>query len=77
LGWASLTDSERAVLLAFCRGEKASDIMASTGRSYSTITTHKYIGLNKLNLRDGNDLLPYLYTNGLICELDADAKPMP
>lgn len=72
--WASLTDSERSVLLAFCRGEKAADIVATTGRSYSTVTTHKYNGLAKLGLRDGADLLPYLYTHGLICELD-DAFP--
>ncbi|MGH8156632.1 MAG: response regulator [Rhodanobacter sp.] len=70
--WTSLTDSERAVLLAVCRGEKASDIVATTGRSYSTVTTHKYNGLNKLGLRHDVDLLPYLYANGLICELDAD-----
>lgn len=73
--WTSLTESERAVLLAFCRGEKASDIVSSSGRSYSTVTTHKYNGLTKLGLRDGSELLPYLYANGLICELDGDATP--
>ncbi len=73
--WASLTDSERGILLAFCRGDKASDIIASTGRSYSTVTTHKYNGLKKLDLRDGGDLMPYLYANGLICELDDDSPP--
>ncbi|MGK3148487.1 response regulator [Xanthomonas phaseoli] len=68
--WSTLTDSERAVLVAFCRGSKAHDIVESTGRSYSTVTTHKYNGLNKLGLRDGNDLLPYIYENGLLHELD-------
>ncbi|XUP35407.1 response regulator transcription factor (plasmid) [Xanthomonas axonopodis pv. vasculorum] len=68
--WHTLTDSERAVLVAFCRGSKANDIMDATGRSYSTVTTHKYNGLNKLGLRDGNDLLPYIYENGLLHELD-------
>jgi DNA-binding NarL/FixJ family response regulator len=68
--WSTLTDSERAVLIAFCRGSKAHDIVESTGRSYSTVTTHKYNGLNKLGLRDGNDLLPYIYENGLLHELD-------
>lgn len=68
--WASLTDSERAVLVAFCRGAKAHDIVDATGRSYSTVTTHKYNGLNKLGLRDGTDLLPYIYENGLLHELD-------
>jgi len=72
--WATLTESERAVLLAFCRGSNANEIVADTGRSYSTITTHKYNGLHKLQLRDVANLLPYLYANGLICELDADAK---
>lgn len=70
--WASLTESERAILLAFCRGDKPDAIMASTGRSYSTVTTHKYNGLKKIGLNDGNELLPYLYANGLICELDDD-----
>jgi len=70
--WLTLTGSERAVLLAFCRGFKATDIVATTGRSYSTVTTHKYNGLNKLGLKDGSDLLPYIYKNGLLNELDAD-----
>lgn len=68
--WVSLTDSERAVLIAFCRGAKANEIVDSTGRSYSTVTTHKYNGLNKLGLRDGSDLLPYIYSNGLLHALD-------
>jgi DNA-binding NarL/FixJ family response regulator len=68
--WASLTDCERAVLVSFCRGQKAADIVAETRRSYSTVTTHKYNGLNKLGLRDGADLLPYIYINGLLHELD-------
>lgn len=70
--WSSLTDAERAVLLATCRGERAPDIVSRTGRSYSTVTTHKYNGLNKLGLRDGSDLLPYLYMNGLLHELDGE-----
>jgi len=70
--WSKLTDSERTVLLAFCRGHKASDIVATTGRSYSTVTTHKYNGLSKLGLKDGSDLLPYIYMNGLLAELDAN-----
>ena len=70
--WSKLTDSERSVLLAFCNGAKASDIVSLTGRSYSTVTTHKYNGLAKLGLRDGNDLLPYLHVNGLLNELDAE-----
>lgn len=70
--WAALTDAERAVLLALCRGEKAPDIVSRTRRSYSTVTTHKYNGLNKLGLRDGSDLLPYLYMNGLLHELDGE-----
>ncbi len=72
--WATLTESERAVLLAFCRGCNANEIVADTGRSYSTVTTHKYNGLQKLRLRDVANLLPYLYANGLICELDGDVK---
>lgn len=70
--WSTLTESERTILLAFCRGGKAPDIVAATGRSYSTVTTHKYNGLRKLGLRDGGDLLPYLLANGLISQLDED-----
>jgi DNA-binding NarL/FixJ family response regulator len=70
--WSALTESERTVLLAFCRGAKAHDIVESTGRSYSTVTTHKYNGLNKLGLRDVTDLLSYIYMNGLLHELDVD-----
>ncbi|WP_226975018.1 response regulator transcription factor [Xanthomonas sp. LMG 12462] len=68
--WTSLTDAERSILLAFSRGEKAGEIGQRTGRSYSTVTTHKYSGLAKLGLRDGGELLPYLYANGLQFELD-------
>ncbi|MBB6366689.1 DNA-binding NarL/FixJ family response regulator [Xanthomonas sacchari] len=68
--WTSLTEAERSILLAFSRGEKAAEIGERTGRSYSTVTTHKYSGLAKLGLRDGSDLLPYLYANGLHYELD-------
>lgn len=70
--WSSLTDSERSILLAFSRGFNASEIVAASGRRYSTVTTHKYNGLKKLNLRDSSDLLPYLYANGLTYELDGD-----
>lgn len=72
--WSSLTDSERVILLALCRGQKPAEIVADTGRSYSTVTTHKYNGLKKLGLRDGDDLLPYIYTNGLVHELDAGSS---
>ncbi|WP_082065125.1 response regulator transcription factor [Xanthomonas sp. MUS 060] len=68
--WTSLTDAEKSILLAFSRGEKAAEIGERTGRSYSTVTTHKYSGLAKLGLRDGSDLLPYLYANGLHFELE-------
>jgi len=71
--WRSLTESERSVLLAFSRGARASAMVAASGRSYSTVTTHKYNGLKKLNLRDSSGLVPYLHANGLIWELDEDA----
>jgi DNA-binding NarL/FixJ family response regulator len=73
--WSNLTDSERVVLLSFCRGQSAADIVANTGRSYSTVTTHKYNGLHKLGLRDISQLIPYLYEHGLICELDEGGVP--
>lgn len=69
--WSKLTQSEKRVLLAFARGESAADIEKATGRSYSTITTHKYNGLLKLGLRNGADLLPYIQANGLSHELDS------
>lgn len=68
--WLALTDSEHAVLLALCRGEKMHEIVATTGRTYSTVSKHKYNGLTKLGLEDGNDLLPYIYEHGLLYELD-------
>jgi DNA-binding NarL/FixJ family response regulator len=68
--WSTLTESERAVLVALCRGAKPHEIVQATGRSYSTVTTHKYNGLSKLGVRDGNDLLAYIYENGLLHELD-------
>ena len=75
--WSNLTDSERTMLLSFCCGESAADIVASTGRSYSTVTTHKYNGLHKLGLRDISQLIPYLYKHGLICALDDNGMPLP
>jgi DNA-binding NarL/FixJ family response regulator len=72
--WSFLTESERAVLVAFCQGARAKEIVAATGRSYSTVTTHKYNGLGKLGLRDEKDLLSYLYANGLLHELDVDTS---
>ncbi|MEY2152318.1 response regulator [Rhodanobacter sp. 115] len=75
--WVSLTESERSVLLAFSRGRNANEIVAATGRSYSTVTTHKYNGLQKLQLRDVTGLVPYLYENGLTCELDDDGPLNP
>lgn len=75
--WRSLTDSERSILLAFSRGAKASDLAAASGRSYSTVTTHKYNGLKKLDLRDSGGLVPYLHANGLIWELDEDILQKP
>ena len=70
--WRTLTDSERTILLAFARGSHANDIVTATGRSYSTVTTHKYNGLKKLALRDSSDVLSYLHIHGLVYELDGD-----
>lgn len=72
--WSTLTESEKAVLRAFCRGSKATEIATLTGKSYSTVTTHKYNGIAKLELRGEHDLIPYLYANGLIYELDDDGQ---
>lgn len=69
--WSKLTSSERSVLLAFASGRNAQEICWETGRSYSTVTSHKYNGLHKLGLRNGSALRPYLIENGLSHELIA------
>lgn len=63
--WHQLTSGERKVLLAIARGENLQAIAIDTGRSYKTVTTHKYNALNKLGLRSNAEIGPYLAAHGL------------
>ena len=63
--WHQLTSGERKVLLAIARGENLQAIAIDTGRSYKTVTTHKYNALNKLGLRSNAEIGPYLTMHGL------------
>ena len=63
--WHQLSSGERQVLLALARGENLQAIAIDSGRSYKTVTTHKYNALHKLGLRSNAELGPYLATHGL------------
>ncbi len=63
--WHQLTSGERQVVLALARGENLQAIAIDSGRSYKTITTHKYNALNKLGLRSNAEIGPYLAAHGL------------
>lgn len=63
--WHQLTPGERQVLLAMARGENLQAIAIDSGRSYKTVTTHKYNALSKLGLRSNAEIGPYLIAHGL------------
>ena len=63
--WHQLTRGERQVLLALARGENLQVIAIDSGRSYKTVTTHKYNALHKLGLRSKAEIGPYLAAHGL------------
>lgn len=63
--WHQLTSGERQVLLALARGQNLQVIAIDSGRSYKTVTTHKYNALNKLGLRSNAEIGPYLAAHGL------------
>lgn len=68
--WSLLTKKERAILIAFARGDKIHEIAKKTHRSYSTVATHKNNALNKLGLKNENSVLAYMYKNGLAHEIE-------
>ncbi|WP_460733044.1 response regulator [Lysobacter tyrosinilyticus] len=68
--WHQLTSGERQVLLALARGGNLQAIAIDTGRSYKTVTTHKYNALHKLGLRSNVEIGPYLAAHGLDYLLD-------
>ena len=68
--WHQLTSGERQVLLALARGSNLQAIAIDSGRSYKTVTTHKYNALQKLGLRSNVELGPYLAAHGLDYLLD-------
>lgn len=63
--WHQLTPSERQVLLAIAKGQPLQAFAIDTGRSYKTITAHKYNALHKLGLRSNAEIGPYLAAHGL------------
>ena len=63
--WNQLTSGERQVLLALARGQNLQVIAIDSGRSYKTVTTHKYNALHKLGLRSKAEIGPYLAAHGL------------
>lgn len=63
--WHQLTPSERQVLLAIAQGQPLQAVAIDTGRSYKTITAHKYNALHKLGLRSNAEIGPYLAAHGL------------
>lgn len=63
--WQQLTSGERAVLIALARGENLKAIALDSGRSYKTVTTHKYNALRKLGLRSKGEIGHYLAHHGL------------
>ena len=68
--WNRLTPGERSVLMALARGDHPQAIAIDSGRSYKTITAHKYNALRKLGLRSKEDIGHYLERTGLSYLLD-------
>lgn len=68
--WNRLTPGERNVLITLARGEQLQAIAVDSGRSYKTITAHKYNALRKLGLRSKEDIGQYLARTGLGYLLD-------
>jgi len=63
--WHQLTSGERQVLLALANNRNLQAIAIESGRSYKTVTTHKYNALHKLGLRSNAEIGPYLAAHGL------------
>lgn len=63
--WRRLTFAEEKVVLALAHGNSLQAIADSRGRSYKTVTTHKYNAFKKLGLGVKADICAYLETNGL------------
>lgn len=68
--WNRLTPGERNVLIMLARGDHLQAIAIDSGRSYKTITAHKYNALRKLGLRSKEDIGHYLERTGLSYLLD-------
>lgn len=68
--WNRLTPGERAVLVELARGSHLQAIAIDSGRSYKTVTAHKYNALRKLGLRSKGDVSQYLVRAGLDYLLD-------
>ena len=63
--WHKLTAAEKGVLVRVAKGQGLPEIVERTGRSYSTISSHKYSGLRKLGLESDQHLVAWMYEQGL------------
>jgi DNA-binding NarL/FixJ family response regulator len=63
--WNTLTPGERSVIVALAGGANLATLASDTGRSYKTVTAHKYNALRKLRLSSKTDLKHYLSEIGL------------
>jgi DNA-binding NarL/FixJ family response regulator len=63
--WNGLTPGERTVMVALAKGEHLDAIAIDSGRSYKTVTAHKYNALRKLGLRSRDEIGRYLAQHGL------------
>lgn len=63
--WYSLSDAERRVIIQLVKGRSLREVAVRTGRSYKTVTTHKYNAMRKLGVPPGSDLFPYLMAQGI------------
>jgi len=63
--WNGLTPGERVVMIALAKGEHLDAIAIDSGRSYKTVTAHKYNALRKLGLRSRDEIGRYLAQHGL------------
>jgi DNA-binding NarL/FixJ family response regulator len=68
--WLKLTESERAVVVGLCRGERLAAIATALGKTDSTVRTQKSDAMRKLGVHDDIDLMSFIHRHGLLFELD-------
>lgn len=63
--WRQLTLCERDVLVGLAKGRSLQQLAIETGRSYKTVTAHKYNAMHKLHLTSRAEISSYLGREGL------------